>query len=70
MAKGNGSTSSNNRMGKMVERVTMYKDKIKLSKDGLASSMIRKEKEVSSRRAKRMANRGWNYGTASSIRKK
>tara|TARA_Y100001973_G_C5198602_1_gene336011 strand:- start:2647 stop:2859 length:213 start_codon:yes stop_codon:yes gene_type:complete len=66
MAKGNGSTSSNNRMGKMVERVTMVKDKEKRSKDGLASSIVRKTKEVNPRRAKRMEKRGWEYGAAKS----
>jgi hypothetical protein len=70
MARGNGSTSSNNRMGRMVEKVTVYKDKtIKgENKIGPVSAIRRKEKTVSSRRAKRMVKRGWEYGTAKSAR--
>lgn len=65
MARGNGSTSSNNRMGKMVEKVTMYKDKVinAENENGLMSAIERKEKSVSSRRAKRMVKRGWEYAS-------
>jgi len=65
MARGNGSTSSNNRMGKMVEKVTMYKDKVidGENENGLVSAIERKEKSVSSRRAKRMVKRGWEYAS-------
>ena len=65
MSRANGSTSSKKRMRDMVTRVTMVKDKEKRSKDGLASSIVRKTKEVNPRRAERMEKRGWEKESSS-----